>query len=97
MKLDFIIDEVINNYFDNEKGYCYDTVNWEIKVFNDQLLYLLKTRFNMDLKFDTPNIIEKDDAYAVWNFIHELNNMFKGITCFNGTFGTRYLNDVLQY
>lgn len=82
--LDYNIEEVIDNYYDGNK-YKYDTVRWEILIYNTKVLKELNIKFRDKFILNEPNEIGKMQAYAMYKYLSK----HKDIT---GMFGTRYLN-----
>ena len=91
MKLDYQIHEVLNNHWDEiEPGkYCYDQVRWEIWISNESLLREINGKFHLELELETVKAISKDTALEVWHYVDGKDKI-----C--GTFGTKYLNDLVE-
>lgn len=81
--LDYNIEEVIDNYYDD--CYKYDTVRWEIRIFNTKVLKELNKKFKDKFILNEPNEIGKMQAYAMYKYLSKNKNII-------GMFGTRYLN-----
>ena len=88
MRLDYQIDELVNNY-PSENGYKYDHIRWEVWISNQELLDIVNSKFNLNLKIDIFNEVTKEIAQQIKTYCWEVKK-------YVGTYGTKYNNDMVK-
>lgn len=89
LKLDYQIHDYVDNH-PSDDGYKYDHIEWQVQIHNQELLESLNSTFKSKLVLDDINVV--DDKFA--NMMKEYCWTRKDK--YNGTYGTKYKNDLLE-
>ena len=86
MRLDYQLNDVLNNYKDPECGYNnYDHVRYEVWFSNPELLFKVNDKFNTVFTLETFIEVNEELYHSIKEFIWSLKSYI-------GTYGCEYLN-----
>ena len=84
-RLDYQINEVLDNHKDPDCGYKYDFVRNEVWFSNPELMNDVAEHFNLKLTLETFIEVPKGLHNKIWKYIDQYKK-------YTGTYGAKYLN-----
>lgn len=90
LKLDYQIHDYLDNH-PSDDGYKYDHIEWQVQIHNQELLDELNYKFGCNFNIDEINVVTPYFANMIKEYCWGKARKNK----YNGTYGTKYKNELL--